>query len=169
MNPMVDCRADLAGRPRRAEQATRRDLMAALPLAAAALGAAVWPRSEDTLPRGKEAARLASTIAKASWFRPTCFAHAVEHSASGRLLTELLESYAQMHLARLGRTASAAHLLSVADLILAGPYSYRALFAWRADRRGFRPDKFFTIWRRARVIELERHEIQLTRLRAALR
>ena len=104
-------------------------------------------------------------VTKGSWPKPKSFVPGMHHLAAGWRLTRLLDSYAEMHLALLGTAATAAHMLSVADLISDRRCSWSALGAWQDEGQGFRPDGFLLAQRQARMIDLERHHVQVARIR----
>jgi hypothetical protein len=153
--------------------ATRRDLAVWLTLTPVASGAISTLRAAeapaDGFPSGTEAAPIAATAVTRSWGRVTGYAEAVLRHWQRRRLQELLEGYARIHAARLGRPASATHLISVGDVIGASGRGFRALGAsFRGSTVDFDPGRFALVWRQARMIDLAQGAEQQARIVAAI-
>ena len=150
--------------------ATRRELAAWLPLAAASAAVSLGSAAPvEGFPRGADAVLLATTAVRRSWGPATGFALGLLHHWKQRQLSWLLSGYAAVHAARLRAEASATHLLSVGDVVSARGSGFR-VSALRNDgsTEDFDPAKFALVWCQARVVDLERQGTQLARLRAAI-
>ncbi|MEO8925531.1 MAG: hypothetical protein ABI306_00070 [Caulobacteraceae bacterium] len=145
--------------------ATRRRLLAMLPVAVVASGGAVWGRSaalavESPLV-GKEAGLFVFKAISDTWRRPDGFVIALYQSRKRWAFLNILSAYSDIYTVRHGAPPGVLHMLCAAQVILPPMCDFRTMYYWNGGQRsGLDPAMYSIIWPKARLIELERRGVQ---------